>query len=103
MSIVQDKLEAFYEECLVVTNKNFLLKQAFQSLLGKPIYIQNVSNLLRYLSIEFLRYLETTPNSRKIQLTFDFHRDIQWFLAFLSSYNDTLLGYLSDRHGSCFA
>ena len=40
MSIAEDKLEAIYAECIAVSNKNSLSKQAYQSLLGKLIYIQ---------------------------------------------------------------
>ena len=39
MSIAQNKVKAIYAECLAVSKKTVLSKQAFQSLLGKLIYI----------------------------------------------------------------
>ena len=40
MSIAEDKLQAIYAECVAVNNKNSLSKHAYQSLLGKLVYIQ---------------------------------------------------------------
>ena len=87
MSIAQDKLESIYEACLAASNKNYLSKQAFQSLLGKLIYIQKCVKPSRIFINRTLELFRNNSSSRKIQLTFDFHKDIQWFLAFLPSYN----------------
>ena len=87
MSIAQDKLEVIYEECLAVSNKNVLSKQAFQSLLGKLIYIQKCMKPSRIFVNRILELFRNNSHSRKIHLTPDFHKDIQWFLAFPPSYN----------------
>ena len=87
MSIAQGKLEAIYEECLAVSNKNILSKGAFQSLLGKLIYIQKCVNPSHIFVNRILELFRNNSHSRKIHLTPDFYKDIQWFLAFLPSYN----------------
>ena len=85
MSIAQDKLEAIYEECSAV--RNLLSKQAFQSLLGKLIYIQKYVKPSRIFVNGILELFRNNSCNRKIHLTPDFHKDIQWFLAFLPSNN----------------
>ena len=87
MSIAQDKLSTIYEECLAVSNKKYLSKQSFQSLLGKLIYIQKCVKPSRTLINRILDLFRSNAHSRKIYLTPEFHKDIQWFLTFLPSYN----------------
>ena len=84
IGIAQDKLDSIYEACLVASNKNYLSKQALQSLLGKLIYIQKPSRIFINRILELFR---NNSSNRKIHLTSDFHKDIQWFLAFLPLYN----------------
>ena len=93
MSITQDKLETIYEECLAVSNKKYLSKQAFQSLLGKLIYIQKCVKPSRIFINRILDLFRNNTNNRKIYLTPEFHKDIQWFWAFLPSYNG--ISYIS--------
>ena len=71
----------------MVSTKNFLSKQAFQSLLGKLIYIQKCVKPSRIFINRILEVFRSNSHNRKIYLTSDFHRDIQCFLAFLPSYN----------------
>ena len=85
MSITQDKLETIYEECLA--DSKYLSKQAFQSLLGKLIYIQKCIKPSRIFINRILDLFRNNANNRKIYLTPEFHKDIQWFLAFLPTYN----------------
>ena len=87
MSIAQDKVDEIYNECLAVSNKTVLSKQAFQSLLGKLIYIQKCVKPSRIFINRILHLFRSNSHSRKIQLTPDFHKDIQWFLEFLPSFN----------------
>ena len=93
MSITQDKLETIYEECLAVSNKKYLSKQAFQSLLGKLIYIQKCVKPSCIFINRILDLFRNNANNRKIYLTPEFHKDIQWFLAFLPTYNG--ISYIS--------
>ena len=94
MSIAQDKVKAIYVECLAVSNKTVLSKKAFQSLLGKLIYIQKCVKPSRVFINRILDLFRTNTHLRKIHLTSDFHKDIQWFLAFLPSFNG--ISYLSN-------
>ena len=87
MSIAQDKVNAIYTECLAVSNKTVLSKQAFQSLLGKLIYIQKCVKPSRIFINRILHLFRSNSHLRKIHLTHDFHKDIQWFLEFLPSFN----------------
>ena len=87
MSIAKDKLNTIYEECLAVSNKKYLSKQSFQSLIGKLIYIQKCVKPSRTFINRILDLFRSNAHSRKIYLTPEFHKDIQWFLAFLPSYN----------------
>ena len=87
MSIAQDKVDDIYTECLAVSKKTVLSKQAFQSLLGKLIYIQKCVKPSRIFINRILHLFPSNSHLRKIQLTPDFHKDIQWFLEFLPSFN----------------
>ena len=86
MNIAQNKLKANYEECIMVSCKTFLSKQAFQSLLGKLIYIQKCVKPSRILINRILDLFRNNHHRRKIDLNSDFHKDIQWFLFFLPNY-----------------
>ena len=87
MSIAQDKVKDIHTECLAVSKKTFLTKQAFQSLLGKLIYIQKCVKPSRVFINRILDLFRTNAHLRKIRLTPDFHKDLQWFIAFLPSFN----------------
>ena len=87
MSIAQEKLKAIYAECVAVSNKNILSKQAFQSLLGKLIYIQKCVKPSRTFINRILELFMKNSHLRKIKLTEECHKDIQWFLTFLPTYN----------------
>ena len=93
MSIAQDKIKAIYAECLAVSKKAELSKQAFQSLLGKLIYIQKCVKPSRIFINRILDLFRTNAHLRKIHLTSDFYKDIQWFLKFLHSFNG--ISYIS--------
>ena len=71
----------------MVSNKKYLSKQAFQSLFGKLIYIQKCVKPSCIFINRILDLFRNNANNRKIYLTLEFHKDIQWFLAFLPSYN----------------
>ena len=85
MSITQDKLEAIYAECITVSNKNSLSKHAYQSLLGKLIYIQKCVKPSRTFINRILYLFRKNSHLKKIKLTEEFHRDIHWFF-YLSTY-----------------
>ena len=87
MSISQEKLEAIYAERMMVSNKNSPSKHSFQSLLGKLIYIQRCVKPSRTFINKILELFRKNSHLQKSNLTLDFHKDIQWFLAFLPTYN----------------
>ena len=87
MSITEDKLKAIYAECVSVSNKNSLSKHAYQSLLGKLLYIQKCVKSSRIFINRILALFRENSNSHKIKLNEEFYKDISWFLTFLPTYN----------------
>ena len=87
MSIARDKVKVIYAECLAVNKKTVLSKQAFQPLLGKLIYIQKCVKPSRVFINRILDLFRINSHLRRIHLTSDFQKDIQWFLEFLPSFN----------------
>ena len=70
LSIDQEKLLTIHEGCLHVAGKKYLTKKAFQSLLGKLIYIHSAHK-----------------KKKRIKLTQEFFQDLVWFLEFLPTFN----------------
>ena len=87
MSIAQDKLQDIYEACVQASTKTYLSKQAFQSLLGKLIYIHKCVKPSRIFINRILELFRRNNHCRKIYLNSEFHKDLQWFLTFLPTYN----------------
>ena len=87
MSIAEDKLKAIYAECVEVCTKRSLSKHKYQSLLGKLLYIQKCVKPARVFINRILAEFRSNYQSRTIQLSEEFHKDIQWFLTFLPTYN----------------
>ena len=87
MSISEEKLGAIYTECLDVSKRYVISKKNYQSLLGKLLYIQKCVKPARVFINTLLAVFRANSSLRRILLTEDFHRDIQWFLEFLPSYN----------------
>ena len=87
MSIAKDKLEAIYGECLQVSTKTSISGHKYQSLLGKLLYIQKCVKPARVFINRLLAVFRNNSHLKTIQLTNEFHRDIQWFLTFLPAYN----------------
>ena len=87
MSIAQEKLREIYEACIQASQKTHLSRQAFQSLLGKLIYIHKCVKPSRIFINRILELFRKNHHCRKIYLNVDFHRDLQWFLTFLPTYN----------------
>ena len=87
MSISKDKLEAIYTECVEVSTKTSLSKHKYQSLLGKLLYMQKCMKPARVFINRLLAVFRNSSHLRTIHLSDEFHKDIQWFLTFLPSYN----------------
>ena len=88
MSILKEKLEDIYAECMKVSTKRSLSKHKYQSLLGKHLYIQKCVKPARIFIDRILAVFRNNSHSKTMELSEEFHRDIQWFLTFLPGYND---------------
>ena len=87
MSIDPDKLSSILSECIAVKNKKYLSRTAFQSLLGKLLYIHKCVRPARTFINRMLALFRANPGAKRIFLNADFHKDLHWFLAFLPSFN----------------
>ena len=70
----------------MLDNKKFLSKKAFQSLLGKLLYIQKYIKPCRTFVNRILALFRACSGP-KITLTQEFHQDLDWFLRFLPHFN----------------
>ena len=82
-SIEKGKLEEIYKECIYVRAKQYLTCRQFQSLLGKIIYLHKCIKPARIFINRILSVFRAHPLVRKIKLTEEFFKDIEWFIAFL--------------------
>ena len=87
LSIDPKKLTSIYSECQAVRNKRHLTKKGFQSLLGKLLYLHKCVIPARIFINRMLALFRERSNERRIHLTSDFHKDLDWFLAFLPQFN----------------
>ena len=86
MRIQPDKLQEIYAECLKVKSKKSLSRKAFQSLLGRLLYIKKCVIPSRTFINRILALFRSSPGQR-IHLNREFYQDIDWFLRFLPIYN----------------
>ena len=86
LRIDPNKLAQIHEECLAVRGKKFLSKKAYQSLLGKLLYIQKCVKPSRIFVNRILALFRTCRGPR-IALTHDFYQDLDWFVRFLPHFN----------------
>ena len=102
MSIAEDKLKEIYAECVKVSTKTFISKSHYQSLLGKLLYLHKCVRPARVFVNRILAAFRANSSSRRIHLTEDFHKDIQWLLTFLPAYNGVsyIHKHLVDVHQS---
>ena len=87
LSIDALKLQLIYEECLATTGKRHLTKKAFQSLLGKLLYIYKCVQPARTFINRMLSLFRQNAHNPRIPLTAEFHQDLNWFLKFLPKFN----------------
>ena len=87
LSIHPEKLESIYTECVATSSKRHLSKGAFQSLLGKLLYIHKCVPPARVFINRMLALFRENSDAKKIILTNDFHKDLTWFLVFLPRFN----------------
>ena len=87
LSIDPQKLRAIHDECLHVTHRTYLSKKNFQSLLGKLIYIHKCVVPARIFINRMLDLFRNNASKKKIHLTTEFFKDLQWFQNFLPHFN----------------
>ena len=87
LSIDQEKLLTIHEGCLHVAGKKYLTKKAFQSLLGKLIYIHKCVIPARIFINRMLVIFRENAHKKRIKLTQEFFQDLVWFLEFLPTFN----------------
>ena len=89
LSIDPDKLASIYAKCQNVANRCHLTKRAFQSLLGKLLYLHKCVIPAHAFINRMLALFRNMSNKRRIHLTSEFHKDLAWFLVFLPQFNGT--------------
>ena len=87
LSIDPQKLETIHRECIQVRHKQFLSKRAFQSLLGKLLYIHKCVEPSRMFINRMLALFRENYQVARIPLTEEFHKDLTWFITFLPRFN----------------
>ena len=87
LSIDPEKLESIHNECIATSGKRHLSRKAFQSLLGKLLYIHKCVPPARTFINRMLALFRQNPTAKRITLTDDFHKDLAWFLVFLPKFN----------------
>ena len=87
LSIDSDKLKQIYMECIHASKKTTLTRKAMQSLLGKFLYIHQCVLPARAFINRILDLFRRNSQAKKIHLDSCFHKDIQWFISFLLTFN----------------
>ena len=83
LSIDPSKLGSNYAKCQTVMNRGHLTKRAFQSLLGKLLYLHKCVIPAGTFINRMLALLRDKSYKRRIYLTSEFYKDLAWFLVFL--------------------
>ena len=73
------------EECHLTRLKKHLSRKAFQSLLGKLLYVHKCVRPARTFVNGMLSLFRNSHNHKKIKLTTEFYQDLDWFLKFCLS------------------
>ena len=96
LSIQPDKLQSIHLECINVSTRRHLTRTQYQSLLGKLLYIHKCVRPARTFINRMLTLFRANSKAKKIVLTAEFHKDLNWFLNFLPSLNGVT--YLGKSH-----
>ena len=73
------------DECIHIRHKQFLSKRAFQLLLGKLLYVHKCVEPPRTFINWMLALFRMNHRVAGIPLTEEFHKDLTWFITFLSN------------------
>ena len=83
LSIDPSKLGSNYAKCQTITYRHHLTKRAFQSLVGKLLYLHQCVIPTGMFINRMLALFRDKSNERRIYLTSESHKDLAWFLGFL--------------------
>ena len=87
ISIPPGKLQEIIRTCNQWSDKRSYTKSQLQSLLGSLLYITKCVRPARYFLNRMLQVLRDNAEASRILLHAEFHKDLNWFLTFLTSYN----------------
>ena len=87
VSIPSDKVKEIIHTCSTWASKKVCTKRELQSLLGKLLYITKCVKSSRFFLNRMLEVLRNSQKRVKIQLTPEFHRDLNWFREFIPKFN----------------
>ena len=91
LSIDPHKLRDIHDECLHITHRKYLSRKDFQSLLGKLIYLHKCVVPARIFINRMLDLFRKNFHKKKIHLSSEFFKDLQWFKKFLPQFNGTTI------------
>ena len=87
VSIPNSKVTEILHICNTWCSKKVCTKRELQSLLGKLLYITKCVKSSRFFLNRMLEVLRNSHRKEKIQLTAEFHRDLNWFVNFIPKFN----------------
>ena len=87
LSIDPHKLRDIHDECLHITHRKYLSRKDFQSLLGKLIYLHKCVVPARIFINRMLDLFRKNFHKKKIHLSSEFFKDLQWFKKCLPQFN----------------
>ena len=98
-SIYSDKLEEILQFCISFSKLTKVSKTKFQSLCGKLLYIQRCVRAARIFLNRMLSLLRNSTSKKHTFLNQDFHKDLNWFIAFLNKFNG--VNYITKLDDKC--
>ena len=90
LKIPDGKIDDILDIISHVGGCKYISKQKLQSLLGKLLYISKIVVPAGAFLNRMLQVLRDNKNKRWICLNREFHRDLNWFGAFLPTFNDAV-------------
>ena len=87
ISIPKEKVQEIMQICNTWATRQCCTKRELQSLLGKLLYITKCVKSSRFFLNRMLEVLRKSQKRVKIDLTPEFHRDLNWFLNFIPKFN----------------
>ena len=87
ISITPEKIQEILKICEEWANKTVASKRQFQSLLGKLLYVTKCVKSSGFFLNRMLELLRAAHKHDKINLSVEFHKDLNWFRKFMPNFN----------------